>query len=106
LRFNLCDHALHFDGDGHVSLNRDCLLSDFPDFAADSIRSVGTLTVVNGNFGTSASQRHSDGGSDPATASRHKSNSIPEVFHPIPYYSRIVKSVQIVNLQLENTGGD
>jgi len=26
--------------------------------------------------------------------------------HPIPYYNRIVKSVQIVNLQLENTGGD
>jgi hypothetical protein len=28
------------------------------------------------------------------------------MWHPIPYYNRIVKSLQIVNLQLENTGGD
>ncbi len=83
LRLNLSDHALYFGGDGHVRLNRDCLPSHPGDFGTHRIRGVGTLTVVNGDIGTSFSQCDGDCGSDSATAASYKGNSIPEVFHGV-----------------------
>jgi hypothetical protein len=73
---NLCGHAPHVGGDRHIRLNRDCLPSHPGDFGADCIRSVGTLTVVNGDIGTSLSQCDCDCGPDAATSSSNKSNSI------------------------------
>jgi hypothetical protein len=55
LRLNLRDHALHFGGDGHVSLNRYRLPSHPGDFGTHRIRGVGTLTEVHGDIGTSTS---------------------------------------------------
>jgi hypothetical protein len=74
---DLCRHAPHVGGDRHIRLNHDCLPSHPGDFGTDCIRSIGTLTVVNGDIGTSLSQCDCDCGSDSATSSSNKSNSIP-----------------------------
>ena len=76
LRLNLRDHALHVGGDGHVSLNRDRLPSHPRDFGTHRIRGVGTLTVVNGDIGTSTSQRDGDCGSDFPAAASDKSSPL------------------------------
>src|SRR5690349_22073136 len=81
LLFNLSNHALHVGRNRYIRLKRDCLPSYSSDFAANCIRGVGSLTVVHGDISTSPSQRDGDGGSDPATASSHKRNSISEFFH-------------------------
>src|SRR5580765_2449292 len=81
LLLDLSNHALHVGSNRYISLKRDCPPSYSSNFAANCIRGVRSLTVVHGDISTSPSQCDGDGGSDPATASSHKSNSIPEFFH-------------------------
>src|SRR5580704_15985101 len=79
LRLNLRDHALHFGGDGHVSLNRYRLPSHPCDLTADGL--CGSLTVVHSDIGTSLSECDCNCGSDSATAARNKNDSILQIFH-------------------------
>src|ERR1039458_650816 len=83
VRLNLCDHAPHVSGDRHVRLYRDCLPPHPSNFGTDCIRSVGTLTIVNGDIGTSLSQCDCNCGSDSPTPASDKSHSIPKVFHGV-----------------------
>src|SRR5580704_2789179 len=83
VRFDLCYHALHIGDHRHIGPYRDGLSSHPGDFGTDCMRSVGTLTVGNGDIAAGPSQCDCDCGSDSSTAASHKGHSIRQVIHSI-----------------------